>query len=210
MAALSLLAPFESLLNRNIAASTPARAQLQSIAGKSFAIEVGVAGHLPLLRLRLLAGAAGVSITSGDEPADAVVSGTPLALLALLADRAAGRSGASGVAIRGDAEIAQSFEQLVRRARPDLEEELARFVGDTPAHFAARTARNVLGWAGRARDSLARDIGEYLTEESRDLVPGAELEPLLEGIDRMREDVDRATARLELLERRLGDGARSP
>ena len=45
-------------------------------------------------------------------------------------------------------------------------------------------------------------MAEYLTEESRDLPARPEVELLLEGIDRLREDVDRFEARLALLERR--------
>jgi ubiquinone biosynthesis protein UbiJ len=201
MSAGSVLAPFAALLNRNVAASTPARALLESLRGRSVALEVGAAPGPALVRLRLAAGDAGLALTRDDEPADAAVSGTPGALLGLLAGRAQGAAHAAGVAVAGDAEVAQGFERLVRHARPDLEEELARHVGDLPAHFAARALRGAFGFAARARDSLARSLGEYLTEERRELVPRAELEALLGDVDRVREDVDRAEARLALLER---------
>ncbi|HXQ63387.1 MAG TPA: SCP2 sterol-binding domain-containing protein [Steroidobacteraceae bacterium] len=201
MATAPLLVPFESLVNRTIAASTPARGILKSLAGKAFAIEFATPLGGRLLRLRLVAGDAGLAIDSDGEPADATVSGTPLALVALLAGGQGGAR-ATGVTIAGEAEVAQAFEALLKHARPDLEEELARLVGDAPAHYAARAARAALGWAGRARDTFARSLGEYLTEESRDLVPRAELDVLLGDIDRIREDLDRAEVRLGLLERR--------
>jgi ubiquinone biosynthesis protein UbiJ len=210
MATTPLLVPFESLVNRTIAASTPARDILATLAGKSFAIEFATPLGGRLLRLRLVAQQSGLAVGSGGEPADATITGTPLALAALLAGRPQGRASAPGITIAGEAEIAQAFEALFRHARPDLEEELARLVGDAPAHYAARAARAALGWAGRARDSLARSLGEYLTEESRDLVPRAELDVLLGGIDRIREDVDRAEARLGLAERRSARRAQSP
>jgi ubiquinone biosynthesis protein UbiJ len=202
MASPNLLTPFESLLNRNIAASTPARGQLAALAGRSFAIESGVPAG-PSLRVRLAASTDAISLTRDDVPADATVTGTPFALLAMLARRADGQGATAGVTIRGDAEVAQLFERLIRHARPDLEEELARVLGDVPGHFAARFARGAIAWTRAAGDSFARNIGEYLTEESRDLVPRSELEPLLDGIDRAREDVDRAEARVALLERKL-------
>ena len=204
MATAAVLAPFESLVNRNIQASTPARAILKDLNGRAFAIEVGTPLGGPLLRLRLAAGESGVTVRSGAEPADATISGSPLALLSLLGDRSLGRLHTAGVKIGGDAEVAQAFEKLLGYARPDLEEELARLAGDAPAHYLAGAARGLIGWARRARDSLARDVGEYLTEESRDLVPAAELEVLLGAIDRIREDTERAEARLALLERAAG------
>ena len=125
MASAALLVPFESLLNRNIAASTPARGLLAELAGRSFAVEVGTPLGGRLLRVRLEAGPAGVSLAGGDAPADASVSGTPLALAALLGRRAAGELAGSGITVGGDAEIARAFEKLLVYARPDLEEEFA-------------------------------------------------------------------------------------
>jgi ubiquinone biosynthesis accessory factor UbiJ len=210
MAGAPLLAPLAALVNRSIAASTPAREVLGTLAGKAFAIEFAIPDGGRLLRLRCVALGSGLEIGSGAEPADATVSGTPLALAALLAGRAQGRLTAPGVTIGGDADVAQAFETLFRHARPDLEGELARLIGDAPAHYAAEAARAALGWAARARDSLARSVGEYLSEESRDLVPRAELELWLAGVDRAREDVDRAEVRLALLERRSAPRARTP
>jgi ubiquinone biosynthesis protein UbiJ len=199
----ALLAPLESLLNRNIAASTPAREILRGLSGRAFAVEVGTPAGAPLLRLRLRAGALGLTLDDG-EPADAAVRGTPFALAALLARRAQGEQGASGVAISGDAAVAEAFEKLLRFAQPDFEEELARLAGDVPAHYAGLAARAALDWLGKARVSLSRNVGEYLTEESRDLVARAELESFLADVDVLRDDVERAAARLALLERRLG------
>jgi ubiquinone biosynthesis protein UbiJ len=196
--------PFEALVNRNIAASTPARALLKTLSGRAFAIELETPVGGRLLRLRLRAGDEAVSIDTGEEPADASVTGTPLGLAALLAGRAGGRFTAAGVAIRGDAEVAAAFEKLLKHARPELEEELARLVGDVPAHYAARAARGLAEWGRRAVDSLTRNVGEYLTEEGRDLVPRAELDGLLAGIDRIREDADRLEARLALAAARAG------
>ena len=198
----ALLRPFESVLNRNVGASTPARQLLLQLAGRSFAVEAGGAPG-PTLRIRFHAEATGIRVTASDAPADATVAGTPLSLLALLRGDAQGRLQSGGATIRGDAETAKAFEQLLKHARPDLEEELARLVGDGPAYHAARLARGVLQWGRQAADSFARNVGEYLQEEGRDVPARAELEIFLEGVDRVREDVDRAEARLRLLETRL-------
>ena len=208
MNAAPLVQPLESLLNRNLRASTPARALLRTLHGRSFAIELATPQGGRLLRLRLTAGDDGLALATGEEPADASVSGTPLGLATLLAGRADGRVTAAGVTVAGDAEVATLFEQLLRHARPEFEEELARLVGDGPAHYAARAIRGVAGWGRRAAASLARSGAEYLTEEARDLVPRAELEALLGDIDRIRDDVDRAAARLAGLEARCGRAVR--
>jgi ubiquinone biosynthesis protein UbiJ len=48
-----------------------------------------------------------------------------------------------------------------------------------------------------------RNVAEYLAHESRDLVSKAEGRQLLDGIDALRDDVDRFEARLQLLAQRL-------
>lgn len=195
-----LLAPFESLLNRNIAASTPARGLLATLAGRAFAIEATTPQGGRLLRVRLVAEADGVRLGTGAEPTDATVTGSPLALASLLRARDLNRVRAAGVTIAGDAEVAQSFERLLELARPDLEEELAHFLGDVPAHYLGGAARAALDFGRQARDSLFRNIGEFLNHEGRDVVPGPEQEVFLGDVDRLREDVDRAESRLALLE----------
>jgi ubiquinone biosynthesis protein UbiJ len=103
--------------------------------------------------------------------------------------------------VRGDAEIAEGFRRLLEVARPDIEEELSRFTGDAAAHYIAGFARHAADFARRARDSLARSTSEYLTEESRDLPVRLEVEEFLDGVDRLREAVDRLDARVAAAER---------
>ena len=197
-----LLGPFESLVNRNIGASTPARALLRTLAGRSFAVEVGAPGGGARLRLRLAASELGLTAAQSDEPADATIAGTPLGLVALLAGRAGGQLATGSATITGDADVAQAFEQLLGLARPEPEEELARLTGDIPARLAADAARAALSFGRRAGSSLTRSLAEFLTEESRDLVPRAELDAFAAAVDRLRDDVERAAARLAALERR--------
>jgi ubiquinone biosynthesis protein UbiJ len=201
--AATLTAPFEALLNRHLQASTPARGMLANLQGRSFALALHSGTGASLLRLRLEARADGCAVATGDAPADATVSGTPFGLAALLAGRADGRYTSAGVTISGNAEVAAGFEKLLKAARPDVEAELARLVGEVPAHYAARTAAGLFEWGRRAARSFARSSGEYLTEESRDVVPRAELDAFMGSVDLTREGVDRAAARLALLESRL-------
>ena len=50
--------------------------------------------------------------------------------------------------------------------------------------------------AGARGDTFARNVSEYLTEESRDVPARVEVEEFLEGVDRLREAVDRLEARV--------------
>lgn len=204
MASDPLLQPLESLLNRNIAGSSRARALVERLAGRSLELRVTPTP----LRIRFAVTDGRVTVGSGGEgEPDAVIEGTPLALAALAGPQPEDHIRQGSIRISGDAEAAQSFQKLFEAARPDFEEELSRLVGDAAAHHLANAARSMFGFGRRAADTFARNLGEYLTEESRDLPAGPELSAWVEQVDRLREDADRLEARLERLERaRRGDG----
>jgi ubiquinone biosynthesis protein UbiJ len=194
------LAPLESLLNRNVAASSAARALCQRLDSKVLAL------HVDGVPLSVYFKSHGEHMTLHTDHAgtpDATLSGTPLSLLRLAgpAPEAALRGGA--VHIEGDAEVAQTFSELLKAAQPDLEEELSRVVGDVAAHQIGNVARTALGFARRAHDTLLQNVAEYLQEEGRDVPSRTEADEFLHGVDRLRDDVERLEARLKLLESRL-------
>jgi ubiquinone biosynthesis protein UbiJ len=193
-----LLRPIEDMLNRRIAGSGRARAMLAGLAGRS--MELRFAATPFRVRLSAESDALAVRPAAG-EPADAVIEGTPLSFLRLATGDAAQSIRAGGMDVRGDAEVAEGFRRLLAVARPDAEEELSRFTGDAAAHYIAGFARDAAAFARRAGDSLARSTSEYLTEESRDLPARLEVEEFLDGVDRLREAVDRMDARVAAAER---------
>ena len=150
------LAPLESLLNRNVAASSAARALCQRLATKVLAVHVD---GVPLSVYFKSHGEHMTLHTDHEGTPDATLSGTPLSLLRLAgpAPEAALRGGA--VHIEGDAEVAQTFSELLKAAQPDLEEELSRVVGDVAAHQIGNAARTALGFARRAHDTFAAERG---------------------------------------------------
>jgi len=137
-----------------------------------------------------------------DSPADAVISGSAPALLQMFKAGTPSAQTRTSVQIRGDAEIANLYRDLFAAARPDLEEELSRWVGDMPARHLSLLAKSVRTWARRARRTAGENIAEYLQEEGRDLVTKTEMEEFLRGVDAVRESMDRIEARLIAIERR--------
>ncbi len=192
------LTPLESALNRNIAASAAARSLCRRLDAKVLAL------HMQGVPLSIFFKAQGerMSLTTRfDGEAHATLSGSPLSFLRLAgpAPEAAVRTGS--VHIQGDAEVAQTFSELLRQARPDLEEELSHLVGDVFAHQLGRAARSALGFARHAGDTFTQNLSEYLQEEGRDVPNRTEAEEFMRGVDILRDDVDRLAARLDLLER---------
>jgi ubiquinone biosynthesis protein UbiJ len=192
------LASAEAVLNRNIAASTRASALARRLEGTSLQVDVD---GITRVRTTCLAGRAAL-LAGDDSPADAVISGSAPALLQMFKAGTPGAQTRTSVQIRGDAEIANLYRDLFAAARPDLEEELSRWVGDMPARHLSLLAKSVRTWARRARRTAGENIAEYLQEEGRDLVTKTEMEEFLRGVDGVRESLDRIEARLLLLERR--------
>lgn len=194
-----MLATLENLLNRGLPRSVRARQLCAELEGRSLAIEIR-----DIARLRVGSNGLQLTVTHDEEPADATVSGGPLGLAALASDSPEAVLQRGGVAIAGDAELAQKFRELGRLLRPDLEEELSLLVGDVPAHQLGRLARVALGFGRRAMSTTVRNAAEYLAHERADLVSRNEGEQFLRGVDAVREGVDRLGARLEQLTRRRG------
>jgi ubiquinone biosynthesis accessory factor UbiJ len=188
----------ENLLNRNLPRSPRAQEVCAALAGKRVRIEARGLGWV------LVAECLPTSIRlnkSGDEtPADAEISGSLMSLAALAGSHPEEVIRRGEVTIRGDAELAQKFRELAMLLRPDVEEELSKLIGDTPAHQALRLVRTVTGFGRRAASTGVRNMAEYLAHEKRDLVSRPEAEDFYRSVEKLRDDVERLEARTRLLE----------
>jgi ubiquinone biosynthesis accessory factor UbiJ len=211
------LAAIESVLNRSISGSQKAQGLARRLDRTSLQVDVegfariraAVCGSRLALTAGGTLGAGADGSTSASGGADAVISGSPFALFKLLtegAGRAVGpppdRARASAH-VAGDAEVAGRYRQLFALARPDLEEELSRLVGDLPARRLSLAAQGAISWIGKLGRTVGENVAEYLQEESRDLPARAEVEEFLQGVDRLRDTADRVETRLARIEQRL-------
>ena len=192
----------ENLLNRNLPRSPRALELCAALAGKRVRVEARGLGWV--LLIESLNTSVRLSSNGAAEGApDAEISGTLLNLAALAGSHPEEVIQRGDVSIQGDAEVAQQFRELAMLLKPDVEEELSRLIGDTPAHQALRFVRMAAGFGRRAARTGVRNVAEYLAHERRDLVPRAEAEDFYRGVERLREDLDRLEARANHLD---GDG----
>ena len=193
-----LLSSIEKILNRSLPRSPRAQALAAALAGRSLAVTV--TGAPPVI---LSSNGERLSVARGSgAAADASISAGPFSLLALASGQHRNVS-ATGGSVSGDAEVAQRFSELLALLKPDPEEELALLIGDAPAYHLGRLARAAVDFGDHAARTAVRNVAEYLAHESRDLVPRAEGRQLLDGIDALRDDVDRFEARLKHLAQKL-------
>ena len=190
------LEPIQHLLNRGVVHSETATAICEGLDGRSLQLSVDGTG----LRIIFAVANGVVAVTTGDrEEPDATISGLPFSLLRMVGDdpEAVIRSGT--VKITGNPVIADEFRDLFYLTRPDWEEELSRYTGDVIAHELGRGTRRLRSWGKRAAQTLARSMGEYLSEESRLVVGDTELEEYCAEVDQLAAAVDRAAAKLAML-----------
>ncbi len=194
----ALLRPIAEVLNRNIAETTPAREIATQLDGKTVAIRV----RDTALAMYFVFDQDIVTLaTEFDADPDVVITGSLVTLA-----RMAGGAGAQAIRdgdidLTGDAATAQRFQTLLDHAKPDVEEELSRVIGDVAAHQLAEFARGVGNWARGARSTTGDNIREYLQEERRDLPTRYEVEQFSQRVGKLRDDVERIAARLKRLER---------
>ena len=197
---------FETLLNHHIGESTAAQDRLLSLAGRSLAVRV--MGTELTVRLDAEEQHLRLGVMSGDaREATAMISATPLTLLRLVRSSTVTDFRASGAELDGDTETVEAFAELLRLARPELEEELSHLVGDVVAHEISQSARRLAGWGARAVDALTMNTSEFLQEEIRQLPPRLEVERFNREVERLREDADRAAQRVDRLLGAIGGRA---
>ncbi len=193
----ALLRPIAKVLNRNISESTPARELATQLDGKTVAIRV----RDTALAMYFVFDEDVVTLTTEfDADPDVAITGSLVRLARMVAGAGAQAIRDGEIDLTGDAATAQGFQALLDHAKPDVEEELSRVIGDVAAHQLAEFARGVGNWARDARATMGDNIREYLQEERRDLPTRYEVEQFSQRVGELRDDVERIAARLKRLE----------
>lgn len=196
-----LLAIGQKVLNDQIRASTAARDRIATLEGKRFAVTLEGSD------LRIVVEAANGELRlsrSTESAADVELCSGAYDLMKLARTSSLSELKTTGATISGELHVAEGFADLFRLALPDAEGWLAGWIGDMPAHALGRAARGAGAWTQRAGHAFEQNLAEYLQEESPTLVPPALARHFMTEVDRIRDDVERAERRIELLERRLG------
>lgn len=178
------------VLNRVIDLDPAAHRRMRRLEGRS----LGVALLGPGLRLVLKVEDNRFRGTDPDGEINAWVRATPGALLSLAAS--GGRATPGQLEIAGDAEAARRFQEFFQTLHPDWEEGMTRVFGDVVGVQLSRLLAGGIAYARRTGDGLSQDLGDYLRDESEELVSRHEMEAFLDAVDDLRDDVSRLEARI--------------
>lgn len=112
--------------------------------------------------------------------------------------------------IEGDADLARRLQRLAERFDPDWQQPFAAVFGDVVGVQVANAFASGLKQARVLAGNGAEVAAEYLTEESRDVVPRAELDAFHDDVDALRDDAERLAARVQRLALAAGAAAATP
>ena len=137
-----------------------------------------------------------VTAAVGEAAPDLEVRVSPF----LLPRLAAGEEAAfRDIAMQGDMEFAQEISFLARNLTWDVEEDLARVVGDIAAHRLAGAGRAVAHWGRDAALRASQGAAEYWTEESPLIASRVKVEDFVRDVGELRDAVERLEKRIERL-----------
>ncbi|GAA5066709.1 ubiquinone biosynthesis accessory factor UbiJ [Lysobacter panacisoli] len=205
LAALKPLAgrALETALNRALALDPDTRDSLRTLDGRRVAVRLA---SPPLaLQIRVAGERLEVGPVQDDEPDLSVRStlGGLLSQLPFLRDDNAPPVGK--LRIEGDADLARRLQKLAERFDPDWQQPFVRVFGEILGVQVANAFAAGLRHARDAAGAFASNAAEFVTEESRDVVPREELNAFLDDVDTLRDDVERIAVRITRL--RAGVGA---
>jgi ubiquinone biosynthesis protein UbiJ len=103
--------------------------------------------------------------------------------------------------IEGDADLARRLQRLAQGFDPDWQLPFVRVFGDIAGVQVAKAVAAGLRQAQVVGRNFAETAAEYVTEESRDVVPRAELDAFHDDVDALRDDVERIAAKIARLAR---------
>ena len=187
----------ETVINRYLALDPELLNKLAVFEGKVVKLEITGVNR----ELYMFPGARGIQVsTEHDGSADTILRGTPISLFKMgLVSNAANMLLKGEVEITGDTRLGHQFKNVFSQMDIDWSEPLASIFGDSVSYQLHQSGKDISRWGLDTIKSISMSVSEYLQEESRDVVTETELNIFYETVDKLRNDVDRLQAKIDLL-----------
>ena len=187
----------ETAINRYLALDPELLDKLEAFRGKVIKLEVtGVDKEL-----YMFPDGSGIQVSmQHDGPVDTVLRGSLISLFKMgLVSNAANMLLKGEVEISGDTRLGHQFKNIFSQMDIDWSAPLASLFGDSLSYQLVQSGKSINRWGKDTASSLSMSVAEYLQEESRDAVTETELDMFNESVDKLRDDVDRLQAKINLL-----------
>jgi len=140
-------------------------------------------------------------MTHCDIPATTTLSGSPLALFALLKQPSSLAN--SGVELSGSIDLLQEWQSILDNLDIDWEDAISGILGDIAGPMFAQNIRKSTSWAKEQKDEQLRLLKEYLPEELSIIPSKIELDQFYSEVNDLTLDTDRLSARITALHKRV-------
>ncbi len=192
---MSLLKPFEFVLNTALAQDLETKTKLDQFEERCIAINIS--DFNKTINALVIQQKIHLSIDA-ELSADLTISGKALTLVKLGSDPESLFS--ADIDIHGDVQFAKQLRDLLEGFDFDWEAQLAKVTGDTLSYPIAHGIRQVTRWVRNTHNSLQENTAEYLKEEIRILPDKSQINDYMSDIDILRADSDRLEARIKRLQ----------
>ncbi len=196
-----LTGALETALNKFLALDQNSSVFLAPLAGKVIAVTVSPFNET----IYLCPGSDSIQLLdySPDQP-DTRLTGSVFAFGLMGLSSKPMRSIFSGeVKIEGDINTGQKFQELFAKLDINLEQQLARYTGESIAHNISQFFRAGQDWGKESIETFRLNVSEFLQEETRELPSGPEVDIFYARVDELRTDFDRLQSRVARLENKL-------
>lgn len=105
--------------------------------------------------------------------------------------------------ISGDTQLGEEVRAIFQSIDIDWEEQVSKIFGDTIAYKMGKIFRHTRKSINTVVNSFNRNVNEYLHFESRLCPASSEINLFCAEVDTLRNDIERANARIEILTREI-------
>ena len=198
MTALSFITPLVSEIGCKLLQSDTATLdRLAALDGKVIALDFESTD----ITFYMFPSAAGIRLRNEwDGEVDVHMKGEPAELFKMgLAGKSPVTPGKIHVKFEGDLHIGQQFKKILDDMQIDWEELLSQRIGDSAAYHASQLLRGMRRRLKETVRTSATNSSEYLRFEAGLLPADWRVEEFVNDVDKIREDVDRLSKRVERL-----------
>lgn len=197
---LTLTEAFETSVNLVLKQDTATLKKLTELQGKIIAFELSDLD----LTLYIFPHIEGVQVQYLNEGSvDTTLQGSTLAFINMSLGDATDSFFSGEVRIKGDLELGQKFNRIIKGLDLDWEELLASYTGDLVAFKTGSLIRSFSAWGQNVLQTLELDAREYIQDEGNLTPHSTELNEFAANISLLRNDTARLEARISRLQKQL-------
>ena len=193
-----ILSRSEKLINHFLYLDPETQIKLNAIDGKQILI---VVEHTDV-RLKITIENATINLNqTNEQKADVVIKGKPFSLFSLLIKKQNGEPVfPSDIEIKGDINLAQKFQKILKDLDIDWEEILSQYLGDGIARKLSLFIKSGRSYVKKSINSFESNVSDYLRFEKNLLPDQLLIDEFNQSVDHLRDEVERLKARIEKLE----------